>query len=115
MPDGGKPGNPKSGFPPFPPSLEIAAAISTFPQVRRFCIITQELKTQTQKLLPMSSDKTVTYVPGRAGAGDASAFECEKNQFDIFSQTRKGAVNGAGYRSAFECGEKAICIFFAAP
>jgi hypothetical protein len=25
MPDGGKPGNPKAGFPPFPPSLEITA------------------------------------------------------------------------------------------
>jgi len=31
----GKPGNPKSGFPPFPPSLEIAAAIPTFPQARQ--------------------------------------------------------------------------------
>ncbi len=31
MPDGGKPGKPKAGFPPFPPSLEIAAAIPTFP------------------------------------------------------------------------------------
>lgn len=34
MPAGGKPGNPKTGFPPFPPSLEIAAAIPTFPQAR---------------------------------------------------------------------------------
>ena len=32
MPAGGKPGNPPSGFPLFPPSLEIAAAIPTFPQ-----------------------------------------------------------------------------------
>lgn len=34
MPAGGKPGNPTPGFPPFPPSLEIAPAISTFPQAR---------------------------------------------------------------------------------
>jgi putative transposase len=34
MPAGGKPGNPKSGFPPFPPSLEIAEAIPTFPPAR---------------------------------------------------------------------------------
>jgi len=34
MPAGGKPGNPKAGFPPFPPSLEIADAIPTFPQAR---------------------------------------------------------------------------------
>jgi hypothetical protein len=34
MPAGGKPGNPKSGFPPFPPSLEIAPAIPTFPPAR---------------------------------------------------------------------------------
>jgi transposase InsO family protein len=32
MTAGGKPGNPKPGFPPFPPSLEIAHAIPTFPQ-----------------------------------------------------------------------------------
>lgn len=32
MPARGKPGNPTPGFPPFPPSLEIAAAIPTFPQ-----------------------------------------------------------------------------------
>ncbi|MGH9592100.1 MAG: IS481 family transposase [Bryobacteraceae bacterium] len=31
MPARGKPGNPNPGFPPFPPSLEIAAAIPTFP------------------------------------------------------------------------------------
>jgi putative transposase len=34
MPAGGKPGNPNAGFPPFPPSLEIAEAIPTFPQAR---------------------------------------------------------------------------------
>jgi hypothetical protein len=33
MTDGGKPGNPKPGFPLFPPYLEIADAIPTFPQV----------------------------------------------------------------------------------
>jgi len=38
MPDGGKPGNPTSGFPPFPPSLEIAVAISTFPHARRMLL-----------------------------------------------------------------------------
>ena len=31
----GKRGKPISGFPPFPQDLEIAAAISTFPQRRR--------------------------------------------------------------------------------
>jgi putative transposase len=35
MPAGGKPGNPTAGFPPFPPSLQIAGAIPTFPQARR--------------------------------------------------------------------------------
>jgi len=34
MPVRGKPGKPTPGFPPFPPPLEIAAAIPTFPQVR---------------------------------------------------------------------------------
>jgi putative transposase len=38
MPAGGKPGNPTAGFPPFPPSLEIAAAIPTFPQARRILL-----------------------------------------------------------------------------
>lgn len=36
MPAGGKPGNPTAGFPPFPPSLEIATAIPTFPPARPF-------------------------------------------------------------------------------
>jgi hypothetical protein len=31
----GKPGNPTAGFPPFPPPLEIATAIPTFPPARR--------------------------------------------------------------------------------
>jgi hypothetical protein len=35
MPDRGKPGKPNPGFPPFPPPLAIAAAIPTFPQLRR--------------------------------------------------------------------------------
>ncbi len=34
MAAGGKPGNPNPGFPPFPPSLEIATAIPTFPPAR---------------------------------------------------------------------------------
>lgn len=38
MPAGGKPGNPRAGFPPFPPSLEIAQAIPTFPQARRILL-----------------------------------------------------------------------------
>jgi putative transposase len=38
MPAGGKPGNPTTGFPPFPPSLEIADAIPTFPQARRLLL-----------------------------------------------------------------------------
>jgi len=32
---GGKGGKPRTGFPPFPPRLEIAGAIPTFPPVRR--------------------------------------------------------------------------------
>ena len=36
MTAGGKPGNPNPGFPPFPPSLEIAQAIPTFPPARPF-------------------------------------------------------------------------------
>ncbi len=35
MPARGKPGKPNPGFPPFPPPLEIAGAIPTFPQLRR--------------------------------------------------------------------------------
>src|SRR5580700_7335663 len=66
MTAGGKPGNPKTGFPLFPPSLEIAKAISTFPPARRFpLIIKPERKTLLRKVLPMSSDRSVTYVPGR--------------------------------------------------
>jgi putative transposase len=34
----GKPGNPTAGFPPFPPSLEIATAIPTFPPPRRIVL-----------------------------------------------------------------------------
>jgi hypothetical protein len=38
MSAGGKPGNPNAGFPPFPPSLEIAGAIPTFPPARRIVL-----------------------------------------------------------------------------
>src|SRR5271169_2162212 len=34
----GKRGNPNPGFPLFPPPLEIASAIPTFPQARRFSL-----------------------------------------------------------------------------
>jgi hypothetical protein len=44
MPGRGKPGKPKAGFPPFPPPLEIAAAIPTFPQLRRLFLFNKEGK-----------------------------------------------------------------------
>lgn len=49
----GKPGKPTPGFPPFPPPLEIAAAIPTFPQLRRRFLYIGEAKTaspQNQQL-----------------------------------------------------------------
>ena len=66
MTDGGKGGNPKAGFPPFPPSLEIACAIPTFPHALRL-LIYNHWGTQTGllNLSPMSVDRSVTYVPGR--------------------------------------------------
>ena len=45
----GKPGKPKTGFPPFPPPLEIAAAIPTFPQLRRLFLYKEEAKTASLK------------------------------------------------------------------
>ena len=56
MPDGGKPGNPKAGFPPFPPSLEIADAIPTFPQALR--------RRYNHEGTQNSNPKTVTHVLG---------------------------------------------------
>ena len=35
----------------------------------------------------------------------------EKKQFDIFSQSRTGAVKGAGDASAFECSNTQFDIF----
>jgi hypothetical protein len=46
MPGRGKPGKPKAGFPPFPPPLEIAAAIPTFPQLRRLFLFNEEGKSK---------------------------------------------------------------------
>jgi hypothetical protein len=43
MPDRGKHEKPKSGFPPFPPSLETrkGSGLSTFPQLRRLFLLIQ--------------------------------------------------------------------------
>jgi hypothetical protein len=65
MTAGGKPGNPKTGFPPFPPSLEIAERFPHFHRLDDSLIIKPERKTLLRKVLPMSSDRSVTYVPGR--------------------------------------------------
>jgi hypothetical protein len=46
MPGRGKPGKPKAGFPPFPPPLEIAAAIPTFPQLRQLSYLIRKKKGQ---------------------------------------------------------------------
>jgi hypothetical protein len=40
----GKPGKPNPGFPPFPPPLEIAEAIPTFPPLRRLFLYKGEAK-----------------------------------------------------------------------
>ena len=45
----GKPGKPNPGFPPFPPPLEIAAAIPTFPPLRRLILYKGEAKTASPK------------------------------------------------------------------
>src|ERR1700732_3834924 len=73
MTDGGKGGNPKAGFPSFPPSLEIACAIPTFPHALRL-LIYNHWGTQTGllNLSPMSVDRSVTYVPGRTRDRHAS-------------------------------------------
>ena len=52
----GKRGNPNGGFPLFPPPLEIATAIPTFPQARRSCLYSPK----ATKHFP----KTVTHVAG---------------------------------------------------
>jgi hypothetical protein len=64
MTGGGKPGNPKTGFPPFLSALEIAMR---FPHSHTpgGCGYTQlGTKNASNKLFPMSLDKSVTYVPG---------------------------------------------------
>jgi hypothetical protein len=66
MPARGKPGNPTPGFPPFPPPLEIAARFPHFHTHDDSLIINREHRTHSEKLLPMSSDRSVTYVPGRS-------------------------------------------------
>jgi hypothetical protein len=65
MPDGGKPGSPRAGFPPFPPSLEIAMRFPHFHTHDESPYNHLGTQNYFQKLLPMSSDKSVTYVPGR--------------------------------------------------
>lgn len=53
-------------FHPFPPSLEIAARFPHF-HTHDDCSYNQSGNTEpTPKLLPMSSDKSVTYAPGRS-------------------------------------------------
>src|SRR6266851_3906217 len=66
MAAGGKPGNPTTGFPPFPPSLEIA---TRFPHSHTRYDFAYNLpgnsKPNLRKVLPMFPDRSVTYVPGR--------------------------------------------------
>jgi hypothetical protein len=54
MPGGGKQGKPKAGFPPFPPPLEIAAAIPTFPPRRQLVSVSKlKDKTKTERSFPL--------------------------------------------------------------
>ena len=56
MPDRGKPGNPTPGFPPFPPSLEIAARFPHSHTHDDSLIINRETQNRLRK--------TVTHVLG---------------------------------------------------
>src|SRR5216683_2083040 len=66
MPAGGKPGNPKAGFPPFPPSLEIAARFPHSHMHDDSPYNQSGTQNAVRKVLPMSSDSFVTHVPDRA-------------------------------------------------
>ncbi len=92
MPAGGKPGNPKTGFPPFPPSLEIAGRFPHSHRLDDSLKINPERKTFSEKVLPMSSDKSVTYVPVDGRDRDSTAVE---------SSARLGAIQ-LGFRDILE-------------
>ena len=62
---GGKPGNPNPGFPPFPPTLEIAPRFPHSHKHHHYSYNQSETQNLSTELLPMSADKSVTYVPGR--------------------------------------------------
>src|SRR5271167_1364992 len=68
MTAGGKPGNPNPGFPPFPPSLEIALRFPHSHSHDSCPYNHQGTRNGLSKVLPMSSDRSVTYVPGRTTA-----------------------------------------------
>jgi len=54
MPGAGKRGKPKAGFPPFPPPLEIAAAIPTFPPRRRLVSVSKpKTENKTERSFPL--------------------------------------------------------------
>jgi hypothetical protein len=65
MPARAKPGNPSPGFPTFPPSLEIAARFPHSHTHDDSSYNQSGTQNRPRKLLPMSSDRSVTYVPGR--------------------------------------------------
>src|SRR5207248_858276 len=77
MAAGGKPGNPTTGFPPFPPSLEIA---TRFPHSHTRYDFAYNLpgnsRPNLRKVLPMFPDRSVTYVPGRTGGLFQQADSC---------------------------------------
>jgi hypothetical protein len=75
MTAGGKPGNPKAGFPPFPPSLEIAMRFPHSHRHASFSYNHQGIQNGLRKVLPMSPDRTVTYVPGRSQVFFSSPFK----------------------------------------
>jgi hypothetical protein len=68
MPAREKPGNPTPGFPTFPPSLEIAARFPHSHTHDDSSYNQSGTQNRLRKLLPMSSDRSVTYVPGRTSA-----------------------------------------------
>ena len=97
MPDGGKPGNPNPGFPPFPPSLEIAAR---FPHSHTHDSSYNHQGTQNRllKVLPMSPDRSVTYVPGRTNLSELKGTPVtSRDQRERFFYTLAGTTNGARY------------------
>ena len=71
MTDGGKPGNPTAGFPPFPPSLEIAARFPHFHRLGDESLVS-EIKPQ-----PPNRGKEPLLGPGCPGVPSRLIFQLE--------------------------------------